>query len=48
MHPVSRTASPALRRDSAFLRLWAGQTASQFGEQALLVVLPLVAVVSLH
>ncbi|WP_405759006.1 MFS transporter [Streptomyces sp. NBC_01420] len=48
MHPESRTSSPALRRDADFLRLWAGQTASQFGEQALLVVLPLVAVVSLH
>ncbi|HEY1619248.1 MAG TPA: MFS transporter [Streptosporangiaceae bacterium] len=35
-------------RDADFRRLWAGQTASQFGEQASLVVLPLIAVLTLH
>ncbi|MEV0096271.1 MFS transporter [Streptomyces sp. NPDC050738] len=35
-------------RDPAFRRLWAGQTASQFGAQSSQVVLPLLAVVSLH
>ncbi|MFD0020358.1 MFS transporter [Streptomyces sp. NPDC058382] len=42
----SRT-PPDLWRDADFRRLWAGQTASQFGEQAGQVILPLVAVVSL-
>jgi MFS family permease len=37
-----------LWRDADFRRLWAGQTASQFGEQASLVVLPLIAVLTLH
>ncbi|MEU6257049.1 MFS transporter [Streptomyces sp. NPDC047043] len=35
-------------RDDDFRRLWAGQTASQLGEQTGLVVLPLIAVVTLH
>ncbi|WSJ90918.1 MFS transporter [Streptomyces sp. NBC_01304] len=35
-------------RDADFRRLWVGQTASQFGEQASLVVLPLFAVLTLH
>ncbi|MEW2626279.1 MFS transporter [Streptomyces sp. NPDC048106] len=35
-------------RDRDFRRLWAGQTASQLGEQASLVVLPLFAVLTLH
>ncbi|AGL18943.1 MFS transporter [Actinoplanes sp. N902-109] len=35
-------------RDSDFRRLWAGQTASQLGEQTSLVILPLIAVVALH
>ncbi|THA63875.1 MFS transporter [Streptomyces sp. A0958] len=47
-HHTSRTPHTSLRRDPDFLRLWAGQTASQFGAQAIQVVLPLVAVVSLH
>lgn len=34
-------------RDAAFRRLWIGQTASQLGEQASLVVLPLFAVLTL-
>ena len=39
---------PALWRDADFRRLWVGQTASQFGEQAGLVVLPLIAVLTLN
>ncbi|WP_406374212.1 MFS transporter [Streptomyces sp. NBC_01550] len=35
-------------RDGDFLRLWAGQTASQLGEHGSLVVLPLIAVLTLH
>ncbi|MFD9075579.1 MFS transporter [Streptomyces lasiicapitis] len=35
-------------RDSDFRRLWLGQTASQVGEHTSLVVLPLVAVLTLH
>ncbi|MCX5358470.1 MFS transporter [Streptomyces sp. NBC_00124] len=35
-------------RDSDFRRLWVGQTSSQLGEQAGLVVLPLFAVLTLH
>src|SRR3954452_24639376 len=35
-------------RDADFRRLWVGQTASQLGEQATLVVLPLFAVLTLH
>ncbi|MER6116057.1 MFS transporter [Streptomyces sp. NPDC001743] len=41
-------AAPSVWRDADFRRLWAGQTASQFGAQATQVVLPLIAVVSLH
>jgi MFS family permease len=37
-----------LWRDSDFRHLWAGQTASQLGEHACLVILPLIAVLSLH
>jgi MFS family permease len=37
-----------LWRDADFRGLWAGQTASQFGEQASLIVLPLIAVLALH
>ncbi|MET7643067.1 MFS transporter [Streptomyces sp. NPDC005426] len=40
-------APPSLWRDADFRRLWAGQTASQFGAQATQVILPLVAVMSL-
>jgi MFS family permease len=39
---------PGLWRDADFRGLWAGQTASQFGEQAGLMVLPLIAVLTLH
>ncbi|WP_406308773.1 MFS transporter [Streptomyces sp. NBC_00121] len=35
-------------RDGDFLRLWAGQTASQLGEHGSLVALPLIAVLTLH
>nr|WSW69446.1 MFS transporter [Streptomyces sp. NBC_00995] len=41
-------APTSLWRDADFRRLWVGQTASQFGAQATQVVLPLIAVVSLH
>ncbi|MER5277615.1 MFS transporter [Streptomyces sp. NPDC002809] len=41
-------APPGPWRDADFRRLWVGQTASQFGAQATQVVLPLIAVVSLH
>ncbi|MFB8351808.1 MFS transporter [Streptomyces niveus] len=39
---------PSLWRDPDFRRLWAGQTASQFGAQAGQVTLPLLAVVALN
>jgi MFS family permease len=39
---------PSLWQNSDFRRLWVGQTASQLGEHAGLVVLPLIAVLSLH
>ncbi|MGW0291845.1 MFS transporter [Streptomyces tuirus] len=42
-----RPAPPSLWRDADFRRLWAGQTASQLGEHASLVVLPLLAVLTL-
>ncbi|QEU75960.1 MFS transporter [Streptomyces nitrosporeus] len=38
---------PSLWRDADFRRLWAGQTASQLGEHATLVILPLFAVLTL-
>ncbi|MGW6545637.1 MFS transporter [Streptomyces massasporeus] len=43
-----RPAPPGLWRDADFRRLWVGQTASQLGEHASLVVLPLLAVLTLH
>ncbi|GAA3342540.1 MFS transporter [Amorphoplanes nipponensis] len=43
-----RPGPPALWRDADFRRLWSGQTASQLGEHAGLVVLPLIAVLGLH
>jgi MFS family permease len=43
-----RLALPRLWRDAGFRRLWAGQTASQFGEQSTLTVLPLIAVLTLN
>ncbi|MGW5355202.1 MFS transporter [Streptomyces sp. NPDC004031] len=47
-HPDSELPPPpALLRDADFRRLWAGQTASQLGEHATLVVLPLLAVLTL-
>ena len=45
---VSRSSPPSPWRDSDFRRLWVGQTASQVGEHACLVVLPLLAVVTLN
>ena len=46
---TSRKGAPSgLWRNAGFRRLWAGQTASQFGEQASLITLPLVAVLALH
>ncbi|MFD3920588.1 MFS transporter [Streptomyces sp. NPDC058595] len=45
--PASPT-PPSLWRDRDFRRLWAGQTASQFGAQAGQVTLPLLAVVALN
>jgi MFS family permease len=41
-----RRVPPSLWRDADFRSLWAGQTASQFGEQASLIVLPLIAVLT--
>jgi predicted MFS family arabinose efflux permease len=46
--PVDLPGPPRLWRDGDFRRLWAGETASQFGEQAGQVAVPLVAVVTLH
>lgn len=43
-----RPVPPSLWRDHDFRRLWVGQAASQLGEQASLVVLPLFAVLTLH
>ncbi|WP_323185112.1 MFS transporter [Streptomyces sp. NBC_00140] len=43
-----RPVPSSLWRDSDFRRLWVGQTSSQLGEQAGLVVLPLFAVLTLH
>ena len=42
-----RPVPPSLWRDDDFRRLWVGQTASQLGEHASLVVLPLFAVLTL-
>jgi MFS family permease len=39
---------PSLWHDRDFRRLWIGQTASQLGEHATLVILPLIAVLTLH
>lgn len=41
-------ATGSLWRHGDFLRLWAGQTVSQFGEQITLIALPLTAVLLLH
>jgi MFS family permease len=45
---AGRPVPSSLWRDADFRRLWTGQTASQLGEQAGLVVLPLLAVLTLH
>jgi predicted MFS family arabinose efflux permease len=45
---LSESVSPSLWRNPDFRRLWAGQTASQLGEHASLVILPLIAVLTLH
>jgi MFS family permease len=44
----SQPVPPSLWRNGDFRRFWVGQTASQLGEQASLVVLPLIAVLTLH
>lgn len=44
----ARSGPPGLWRNADFRRLWVGQTASQLGEQTSLVILPLVAVLTLH
>ncbi|MFJ9719804.1 MFS transporter [Streptomyces sp. NPDC101213] len=44
----SRPVPSGLWRDAAFRGLWLGQTASQLGEHAGLVILPLFAVLTLH
>ncbi|MFJ6725132.1 MFS transporter [Streptomyces sp. NPDC091281] len=46
--PSSPSGPPGLWRDPDFRRLWIGQTFSQLGEHTALVVLPLVAVLTLH
>ncbi|MFG2811058.1 MFS transporter [Streptomyces massasporeus] len=47
--PNSRRPAPSsLWRDADFRRLWVGETASQLGEHASLVILPLLAVLTLH
>jgi MFS family permease len=43
-----RPLSAGLWRNGDFRKLWIGQTASQFGEQATLIVLPLIAILTLH
>ncbi|MFC4889864.1 MFS transporter [Streptomyces beijiangensis] len=48
MRVSRRVSSRALWRDHDFRKLWAGQTASQFGAQSSQVILPLLAVVALH
>ncbi|MET7421165.1 MFS transporter [Dactylosporangium sp. NPDC005555] len=48
MPEIERADAPDLLRDKDFRSLWAGQTASQLGEHASLVVLPLIAVLTLH
>ncbi len=45
--PSGRPAASSLWRDGDFRSLWVGQTASQLGEYAALVVLPLLAVLTL-
>ncbi|MGX6607178.1 MFS transporter [Micromonosporaceae bacterium Da 78-11] len=40
--------APRLWRDTDFRRLWVGQTASQLGEHSSLVIVPLIAVLTLH
>jgi predicted MFS family arabinose efflux permease len=40
--------APSLWRDRDFRMLWSGQTASQFGEQASQITLPLIAVIALN
>ncbi|MEU5222723.1 MFS transporter [Streptomyces toyocaensis] len=48
MSDSRRAGPPSLWRNSDFRRLWTGQTASQLGEHTTLVVLPLLAVLTLH
>ncbi len=44
----ARSVTPSLWRNSDFRSLWLGQTASQLGEHASLVILPLIAVLTLN
>jgi MFS family permease len=44
----ARSVTPGLWRNSDFRSLWVGQTASQLGEHASLVILPLIAVMTLN
>ncbi|MEV4636891.1 MFS transporter [Actinoplanes sp. NPDC049548] len=44
----SRSVAPGVWRNSDFRSLWVGQTVSQLGEQTSLVLLPLIAVLTLH
>jgi MFS family permease len=44
----ARSVTPSLWRNSDFRSLWVGQTASQLGEHASLVILPLIAVLTLN
>jgi predicted MFS family arabinose efflux permease len=39
---------PGLRRNADFGWLWAGQAASQFGEQATFIIVPLIAILAVH
>lgn len=48
MPDADPSGAPGLWRDRDFRRLWLGQAASQLGEQASLVVLPLIAVLTLN
>ncbi|MFJ2590556.1 MFS transporter [Streptomyces sp. NPDC087538] len=47
MSHSGRSDPPGLWRDADFRRLWVGQTVSQLGEHASLVILPLIAVLTL-
>jgi MFS family permease len=46
--PPEAPEPPPLRRQPEFLKLWAGQTISVFGDQVTILALPLAAVLTLH